>query len=92
MKATIEFEDALYRRLKAEAALSGRKVRDMVAEGVRRVLAEPGPVTAAPSPVESAVPPAWFGSLRQYAANAQGHHDLAAVRESITKGRQRGSE
>jgi hypothetical protein len=38
MKATIEFEDELYRRLKATAALRGKKVRELVNEGVRLVL------------------------------------------------------
>ena len=38
MKATIEFDDELYRQLKATAALRGSKVKDMVAEGVRLVL------------------------------------------------------
>jgi hypothetical protein len=41
MKATIEFEERLYRRLKAEAALRGRTVKELVAEGVRRVLDAP---------------------------------------------------
>jgi len=38
MKATIEFDDDLYRQLKATAALRGRKVKELVAEGVRMVL------------------------------------------------------
>ncbi|MFY9988351.1 MAG: hypothetical protein WAM44_01530 [Chthoniobacterales bacterium] len=38
MKATIEFDDELYRRLKAAAALRGAKIKDLVAEGVRLVL------------------------------------------------------
>ena len=38
MKATIDFDDALYRRLKIEAARCGRTVRELVAEGVRQVL------------------------------------------------------
>lgn len=38
MKATIEFEDELYRQLKATAALRGSKVKDLVAQGVRLVL------------------------------------------------------
>lgn len=38
MKATIEFDDELYRQLKATAALRGSKVKELVAEGVRMVL------------------------------------------------------
>ena len=82
MKATIEFDDALYRRLKVEAARRGRTVRDLVADGVRHVLglAQPSDARA-----ESA---AWFGSLRDYAANARGGHGLAAMRRSIARGRE----
>jgi hypothetical protein len=38
MKATIELDDDLYRQLKATAALKGKKVRELVEEGVRMVL------------------------------------------------------
>lgn len=41
MKATIEFEDDLYRQLKATAALRGRKIRELVNEAVRKSLQEP---------------------------------------------------
>ena len=84
MKATVEFDDALYRRLKVEAARRDRTIRDLVADGVRHVLGLPQPKDAGPEPVE------WFGSLRDYAANAGGVHDLAAMRESIARGRGRG--
>ncbi len=43
MKATIDFEDGLYRRLKATAALQGRKVKDLVAEAVRSLLSDEKP-------------------------------------------------
>jgi hypothetical protein len=38
MKTTVELPDALYRRAKAEAALRGRKLEDLVEEGLRLVL------------------------------------------------------
>lgn len=38
MKTTIEISDALYRRAKSEAALRGRKLKDLVEEGLRLVL------------------------------------------------------
>jgi hypothetical protein len=38
VKATVEIPDDLYREAKARAALSGRKVKDLVADGLRRVL------------------------------------------------------
>jgi hypothetical protein len=41
MKTTIEVPDELYRRAKAEAALSGRKLRELVEEGLRLVLEAP---------------------------------------------------
>jgi hypothetical protein len=41
MKTTIEVPDELYRRAKVEAALRGRKLRDLVAEGLRLVLETP---------------------------------------------------
>jgi hypothetical protein len=41
MKTTIEVPDELYRRAKAQAALRGRKLKDLVAEGLRLVLAAP---------------------------------------------------
>jgi hypothetical protein len=41
MKTTIEVPDDLYRRAKAEAALRGRRVKDLVEEGLRLVLEKP---------------------------------------------------
>ena len=41
VKTTIEVPDELYRRAKAEAALRGRKLKDLVAEGLRLVLEGP---------------------------------------------------
>ena len=41
MKTTIEIPDDLYRRAKAEAALRGRKLNDLIEEGLRLVLAAP---------------------------------------------------
>jgi predicted component of type VI protein secretion system len=38
VKTTVEVLDELYRRAKAEAALRGRKLRDLVEEGLRPVL------------------------------------------------------
>jgi hypothetical protein len=45
MRTTVDLPDELYRRTKAEAALRGRKVKDLVEEGLRRVLeaSEPEP-------------------------------------------------
>jgi hypothetical protein len=83
MKATIDFDERLYRRLKVEAARQGRTIRDLVDEGVRRVLGLPVDPEAEPQ----AAADDWFGSLSKYAANAGGEHDLAAIRRSIARGR-----
>ena len=41
MKTTVDLSDELFRRVKAEAALRGRKLRDLVEEGLRLVLEAP---------------------------------------------------
>ena len=48
MKTTVELPDALYRRAKAEAALRGRKLKDLVEEGPRLVLDAPPDTTRHP--------------------------------------------
>jgi hypothetical protein len=88
VKTTIELDDGLYRRLKAEAALRGRTVKDLVAEAVQHVLAEPAvSPLAAPKPAAASPEPPWFGMLRGYSRNAAGRHDLASIRRSIARGR-----
>jgi hypothetical protein len=83
MKATIDFDAALYRRLKMEAARRGRTIRELVDEGVRYVIARPAGVAAGPdAPADD-----WFGALRAHAGQAGGHHDLAAMRRSVAKAR-----
>jgi len=38
MKTTLEIPDSLFRQAKAHAALTGRKLKDLVADGLRLVL------------------------------------------------------
>ena len=38
MRTTVDIPDELFRRAKSEAALRGRKLKDLVAEGLRLVL------------------------------------------------------
>lgn len=83
MKATIDLDEALYRRLKMEAARRGRTVRELVAEGIRAVIDAP-PIVESASPEAKA--PVWYGSLRSYAGLAE-QHDLDAMRASIARGR-----
>jgi hypothetical protein len=49
MKTTVEVSDDLYRRAKAEAALSGRRVKDLIEEGLRLVLESPREKRGRPS-------------------------------------------
>jgi hypothetical protein len=41
MKTTVDLPDTLYRQAKAEAALRGRKLKDLLEEGLRLVLEMP---------------------------------------------------
>jgi hypothetical protein len=43
VKTTIDLPEDLLRRAKAEAALRGRKLRELFLEGILRVLNEPSP-------------------------------------------------
>jgi hypothetical protein len=49
MKATVELPDPLCRQAKAEAALRGRKLKDLVEEGLRLVLRAPPDTARQPS-------------------------------------------
>ena len=40
MRTTVDIPDELFRRAKSEAALRGRKLKDLVEEGLRMVLKE----------------------------------------------------
>lgn len=52
MKTTVELPDPLYRQAKAEAALRGRKLKDLVEEGLRLVLEAPLGATRHPGLAE----------------------------------------
>ena len=49
MKTTVEVPDDLYRRAKAEAALRGRKLKDLIEDGLRLVLEAPRKTRRQPS-------------------------------------------
>jgi len=57
MRTTVDIPDALFRQAKSKAALQGRKLKDLVEEGLRLVLAAqpaddaepPGQLTRKPS-------------------------------------------
>lgn len=86
MKATIEFDDALYKRLKVEAARRGRTVRALVAEGVQHVLDAPDAAPAGRTHVGVEWKPEWLGSLARY-GRAVADHTPSAVRESVERAR-----
>ncbi|MEP6496286.1 MAG: hypothetical protein ABJF01_26700 [bacterium] len=88
MKATIDLDENLYRRLKVEAARRGRTVRELVADGIRAVIDSPDTGSA---PSADAPHSQWFGVLNAYAGNAN-QHDLGAMRTSIARGRRKLSQ
>jgi hypothetical protein len=49
MKTTVELPDAIYRQAKAQAALRGRKLKDLIEEGLRLVLDATPPAATHPS-------------------------------------------
>jgi plasmid stability protein len=83
MKATIDFDEHLYRRLKIEAARRGRTVRELVAEGVRSILDAPPSTEPVADPARSADwRPSWYGALAGHARSVE-DHSMAAIRESV---------
>ncbi|HEV3372359.1 MAG TPA: hypothetical protein VG145_07405 [Xanthobacteraceae bacterium] len=52
MKTTVEVPDELYRQAKVEAALRGRKLKDLIEEGLRLVLEAPRKAPRRPSLTE----------------------------------------
>lgn len=84
MKATIDLDDALYRRLKVEAARRGRTVRELVADGIRAVLDAPAPIEAK----AVSEPPNWYGTLSAYGKKVE-DHSVDAMRSSIARRRKR---
>lgn len=52
MRTTVDIPDELFRRAKSEAALRGRKLKELVAEGLRLVLGAP-PVGGEPPSLQS---------------------------------------
>ena len=55
MRTTVDLPDALCRQAKAEAALRGCNLNDLVEEGLRRILRGPLPETLAERPAGPSV-------------------------------------
>lgn len=88
MKTTLDIDDALYRQLKAHAALNGTSIRALITDAINRLLSNHVSVDQSRTSVRE-TPPPWLGSLSEYAANASGKHDLVSMRASVAKGRTR---
>jgi hypothetical protein len=61
VKTTVELPDDLARRIKAEAALRGRNLKDLIADGVRLVLETP---PAAAAPAKKRAPPTAYDLMK----------------------------
>jgi hypothetical protein len=69
MRTTIDLPDELLRRAKSEAALRGRKLKDLVEEGLRLVVETPpsggkGPTAAKPKPSAHDLLREWCGIIK----------------------------
>ena len=94
MKTTLEIPDALFRQAKVKAAMDGRKLKDLVAEGLTLVLTGPGQATGSVSTTGNSTEgqdrnqttPSWYGALAPYARRARAGSDMGAIRKSIARG------
>lgn len=86
MKATFDFDDVLYRRLKVEAARRGQTIRELVALGVRYIVDAP---ERSETNADATADTAWYSASRHYAPNANGAHDLESMRASVANARTR---
>jgi hypothetical protein len=66
VKTTLVIEDTLYRRVKAKAALEGRKVTELVEDGLRLVLREESPASRAARRVRLPLIPAKPGQPKMF--------------------------
>ena len=91
MKVTVDIPDGIYRQVKAKSALEGWSVREVATTLFRTWVAQPGSGTTDARVQEGGereiADPSWFGSLRSYAKNAKGRHDMDSIRRSIARGR-----
>lgn len=70
MRTTVDIPDDLFRRAKSEAALRGRKLKDLVEEGLRLVLEKPADRNSEEGQIQKPNPSAhdvlkeWCGSIQ----------------------------
>jgi len=82
MRTTIEIPDDLFRKAKAQAALEGVRLRDVIERGLRLVLAEPAPpaLRRANFPLHRSRRPAALSVEDVYRAEEQVQRDEDASR------------
>lgn len=95
MKTTLDIPDDLFRQIKIKAATDGRKLKDIVTEGLELVLAGPEARGTSSTGARSASgatvvrerkPPAWFGALASYARRSGVRSDMDSIRAGIARG------
>jgi hypothetical protein len=94
MRTTIDLPDETFRQLKARAALSGLKLKELVTQLIERGLAEnqvlaasgesTGPADAAPAPTRFDNAP-WVEKARRYIKPGTSH-DMDEIRAAIAQG------
>ena len=86
VKTTLEIDDELYRQAKAHASLTGRKMKDLVTEGLRLALQPAAKVTGAAAAAASREMEACFAEADQL---MQAAPRGPIAREHLNKGRKR---
>ena len=67
MRTTVDIPDELFRRAKSEAALRGRRLKDLVEEGLRFVLEnEKAPNTQEPKPLRQPRPGSLHDLMKEW--------------------------
>lgn len=84
MKTTLEIDDELYREAKALASLTGRKMKDLVTEGLRLAL-RPAPQVAGKSAAAKQLAACFAEADKMIKSAPRG----ISAREHLSKGRNR---
>ena len=85
MKTTLEIDDELYREAKAHASLTGRKMKDLVTEGLRLALRTSARVTGSAAAASRELAACFAEADRLMKAAPRG----PIAREHLNKGRNR---
>jgi len=86
MKTTIDIPDDLYRRAKAKSALEGEPIRTITIQLFTNWVDGTYPTPRRQEELSVHETPPWYGSVGKK-IRKDVPHDMAAVRESIAKGR-----